>query len=89
MAVKPDNIISFHSDVHDTTVHLVRRSAGKYKAKEPKQDGSHMIYWRGQLAKDWYVTTETGTTLVFFKGQVVWFDAAAFIQTMTICITKK
>lgn len=85
MAVKPNNIITFRSEVYNTYVYLVRRSLGKYQTKENRENGSPMTYYKGQLAKDWQVIDpETGATFVYGKGQVVWFNAAFFIGVYVI-----
>ena len=88
MKLKPENIRSFRSDQLNTTVHLVRRSVGKYCKPGHKKDGSDLVYWRGQLAKEWQVYYPDGSegdngyfqSMAFSKGRVVWFDAELFSE---------
>ena len=86
MATKANNIISFRSNQLNTIVHLVKRSVGKYRKPKHKKDGSDLVYWRGQLAKDWIVWFSTGPgswdlqQYSFCRGRVVWFDAELFSE---------
>lgn len=85
MAVKLNNIRSFHSEKFRTTVHLVKRSVGKYRTPG-KKDGADLVWWRGQLARPWSVFIEIAPgqmeLITHGKGKLMWFDAELFTETI-------
>lgn len=74
--------MSFHSEKFRTTVHLVKRSVGKYRTPGKKPDGSDLVWWRGQLARKWSVFIEIAPgqmeLITHDKGKVIWLDAEYF-----------
>lgn len=77
--------MAFRSDQLRTIVYLVKRSVGKYRKAKHKKNGADLVYWRGQLAKDWHVWIREmpdGEPHIqqfnYCKGRLIWLDAELF-----------